>query len=113
MGGALSHFAIVAIGVSPYITSSIILQLLTSVVPHLEELTEQGEVGQNKINQYTRYLTLPMAFFQGIGMVFIMNSMLGGNAINTGNRGIIILTAFILSVGSILLMWLGELITEK
>ena len=113
MGGALSNFAIVAIGVSPYITSSIILQLLTSVIPHLEELTEQGEVGQNKINQYTRYLTLPMAFLQGIGMVFIMNSMLGGNAIDTGNFGIIILTAFILSVGSILLMWLGELITEK
>lgn len=113
MGGALSHFAITAIGVSPYITSSIILQLLSSVIPHLEELTEQGEVGQAKINQYTRYLTFPMAFLQGIGMVFIMNSMLGGAAIDTWSRGIILLTAFILSVGSMLLMRIGELITEK
>lgn len=104
MGGALSNFAIIAIGVSPYITSSIILQLLSSVIPHLEELTEQGEVGQAKINQYTRYLTFPMAFLQGIGMVFIMNSMLGGAAIDTSSRGIVLLTAFILSVGSMLLM---------
>jgi preprotein translocase subunit SecY len=113
MGGALSNFAIIGIGVSPYITSSIILQLLSSVIPHLEQLTEQGEVGQAKINQYTRYLTFPMAFLQGLGMVFIMNSMLGGTAIDTGNIGIVVLTAFILSVGSMLLMWLGEIITEK
>jgi preprotein translocase subunit SecY len=113
MGGALSNFALVAIGVSPYITASIILQLLSSVIPHLEELTEQGEVGQAKINQYTRYLTFPMAFLQGIGMVFIMNSMLGGTAIDTGNLGIVLLTAFLLSVGSMLLMRLGEVITEK
>jgi preprotein translocase subunit SecY len=113
MGGALSNFALVAIGVSPYITASIILQLLSSVIPHLEELTEQGEVGQAKINQYTRYLTFPMAFLQGIGMVFIMNSMLGGAAIDTGNLGIVLLTAFLLSVGSMLLMRLGEVITEK
>jgi len=112
MGGALSNFAIIAIGVSPYITASIILQLLSSVVPHLEQLTEQGEVGQAKINQYTRYLTFPMAFLQGLGMVFIMNSMLGGNAIAT-DMGTVVMTAFILSVGSMLLMRLGEIITEK
>jgi len=86
---------------------------LTSVIPHLEELTEQGEVGQAKINQYTRYLTFPMAFLQGIGMVFIMNSMLGGVAIDTSHRGIVLATAFILSVGSMLLMWIGEMITER
>ena len=113
MGGALSQLAIVSIGVSPYITSSIIMQLLSSVVPHLEQLTEQGEVGQNKISQYTRYLTFPMAFLQGIGMVFIMNSMLGGAAIDTGSWAIVLLSAFILSVGSMLLMWVGEMITEK
>ena len=112
MGGALSNFAIIAIGVSPYITSSIILQLLSSVVPHLEQLTEQGEVGQARINQYTRYLTFPMAFLQGIGMVYIMNSMLGGGAIDT-SIGIVLLTAFILSIGSMLLVRLGEMITEK
>ncbi|MBO4203594.1 hypothetical protein J5893_02045 [bacterium] len=85
MGGALSNFAIVAIGVSPYITSSIIFQLLGSVIPKLEELQEQGDVGRAKISQYTRRLTAPLAFVQGIGMVFIMNQMLGGNAIDTGN----------------------------
>ena len=112
MGGALSHFSIIAIGVSPYITSSIILQLLSSVIPSLEELTEQGEVGQAKINQYTRYLTLPMAFLQGIGMTFIMNSMLGGQAIET-SIGNILLVGLVLACGSLLLMRLGELITDK
>lgn len=113
MGGALSNFAIVAIGVSPYITSSIIFQLLGSVVPKLEELQEQGEVGRAKINQYTRRLTAPLAFVQGIGMVFIMNNMLGGNAIDTGNLLTVMGTAFMLMVGSLLLMWIGEMITEK
>lgn len=77
LGGALDQFAFIAIGISPYITASIIMQLLGVVVPAVEELTEQGEVGQAKINQYTRYLTLPLAFFQGIGSVYLINSMLG------------------------------------
>lgn len=77
LGGALDQFAFIAIGISPYITASIIMQLLGVVVPSVEELTEQGEVGQAKINQYTRYLTLPLAFLQGIGSVYLINSMLG------------------------------------
>lgn len=77
LGGALDQFAFIAIGISPYITASIIMQLLGVVVPAVEELTEQGEVGQAKINQYTRYLTLPLAFLQGIGSVYLINSMLG------------------------------------
>lgn len=113
MGGALSNFAIVAIGVSPYITSSIIFQLLGSVIPKLEELQEQGDVGRAKISQYTRRLTAPLAFVQGIGMVFIMNQMLGGNAIDTGNILVVCWTAFMLTVGSLILMWMGEMITEK
>ena len=112
MWGALENFAIIAIWVSPYITASIILQLLTSVVPSLEELTEQWEVGHNKINQYTRFLTVPMAFLQWIWMTFLMNSMLGGNAVST-DIVTVLLVAFVLTVGAVMLMWLWELITEK
>ncbi len=112
MWGALENFAIIAIWVSPYITASIILQLLTSVVPSLEELTEQWEVGQNKINQYTRLLTVPMAFLQWIWMTYLMNSMLGGNAVST-DIVTVLLVAFVLTVGWVWLMWLWELITEK
>lgn len=112
MWWALENFAIVAIWVSPYITASIILQLLTSVVPSLEELTEQWEVGQNKINQYTRLLTVPMAFLQWLWMTYLMNSMLGGNAVAT-NFTTVILVAFVLTVWAVWLMWLWELITEK
>jgi len=77
LGGSLENFSLIAVGLAPFINASIILQLLSSVVPHLEELTEQGEVGQQKIQQYTRYLTVPLAFVQGIGMVFFINYLLG------------------------------------
>jgi len=113
MWGALENFAIIAIWVSPYITASIILQLLTSVVPSLEELTEQWEVGQNKINQYTRLLTVPMAFLQWIWMTYLMNSMLWWNAVATTSFATVLLVAFVLTVGAVWLMWLWELITEK
>lgn len=112
LGGALDQFAFIAIGISPYITASIIMQLMGVVVPAVEELSEQGEVGQVKINQYTRYLTLPLAFLQGIGSVYLMNSMLGGAVIETTLTNVL-LSAFVLTVGSIMLMWLGELITSK
>ena len=112
MGWALENFAIIAIWVSPYITASIILQLLSSVLPSLEELTEQWEVGQNKINQYTRLLTVPMAFLQWIWMTYLMNSMLWWNAVAT-DFGTVLLVAFVLTVGAVWLMWLWELITEK
>jgi len=71
--GALDQFSLIALGLAPYINASIIMQLMWSVVPKLEELTEQGEVGQQKIAQYTRYLTVPLAFLQAIGMVFFIN----------------------------------------
>ena len=112
MWWALENFAIIAIWVSPYITASIILQLLTSVVPSLEELTEQWEVWHNKINQYTRLLTVPMAFLQWIWMTYLMNSMLGWNAVST-DAVTVLLVAFVLTVWGIWLMWLWELITEK
>ncbi len=109
---SLENFSLIAVGLAPFINASIILQLLSAVLPHLEELTEQGEVGQQKIQQYTRYLTVPLAFMQGIGMVFFMNYLLGGSVIDTG-LGTLILSGFAMTVGAVLLMWLGELITEK
>lgn len=112
LGGALDQFSFIAIGISPYITASIILQLAGVVFPAVEELTEQGEVGQAKINQYTRYLTVPLAFLQGIGAVYLVNSMLGGGVIETSFTNVM-LSAFVMMVGSIMLMWIGELITSK
>ena len=109
---ALDSFSIIAIWLAPYINASIIMQLMWSVIPKLEELTEQGEAGQQKIQQYTRYLTLPLAFVQGIGMVYFINYMLGGNIIATTLPNII-LSAFVMTVWAMGLMWIWELITEK
>jgi len=110
--GALDQFAFIAIWISPYITASIIMQLLWVILPSVEELTEQWEVGRAKINQYTRYLTLPLAFLQGIGAVYLINSMLWGAVIPT-DFWTVVLSWFVMSVGSIMLMWIWELITEK
>ncbi len=109
---ALDQFSFIAIWISPYITASIIMQLLWVVLPSVEELTEQGEVWHAKINQYTRYLTFPLAFLQGIGSVYLINSMLGWAAIST-DIGTVLLAGFVMAVGSIMLMWMWELITEK
>src|SRR5881409_339047 len=73
-GGSLSRFAVFALGIMPYITASIILQLLQVVLPSLEKLRKEGEVGQQKITQYTRYLTVGLAFFQSIGYVFLFRT---------------------------------------
>ena len=109
---ALDQFSFIAIWISPYITASIIMQLLWVVLPSVEELTEQGEVWHAKINQYTRYLTFPLAFLQGIGSVYLINSMLGWAAIST-DIGTVLLAGFVMAVGSIMLMWMWEMITEK
>lgn len=113
--GALEQFAFIAIGISPYITASIIMQLMGVVVPSIEQLTEQGEVGQIKINQYTRYLTVPLAFIQGIGAVYLINSILWAGALPIIETSLVnvLLSGFVMMVGSILLMRLWELITEK
>src|SRR5262245_7104020 len=99
----------------PYITASIILQLLTVVVPSLEKLQKEGEVGQARITQYTRYLTVGLAFAQSIGYVFLFKTFSsGGNAVidhfTFGRVFVIIMT---LTAGTVLLMWLGELITQR
>ena len=109
---SLENFSIIAIWLSPYINASIIMQLLWAVIPSLEQLTEEWEAWQQKINQYTRYLSIPLAFLQWIGMVYFMNYMLWGNVIDT-SAGTLILAALAMTIGSVLLMWLWELITEK
>ncbi|MBA3300419.1 MAG: preprotein translocase subunit SecY, partial [Thermoleophilaceae bacterium] len=114
-GGSLSRFAIFALGIMPYITASIILQLLTVVVPSLEKLRKEGEVGQQKITQYTRYLTVGLAFFQSIGYVFLFRSFESGgqNIVNGFTFGRVFVIIATLTAGTILIMWMGELITQR
>jgi len=108
-GGTLANFSILATGISPYINASIIMQLLTMVFPKLEELSKEGESGRELINQYTRYLTVPLSIVMGLGMFALLRS-----------QGIIADITFIqlitmvltMVTGTLLVMWLGELITE-
>jgi preprotein translocase subunit SecY len=115
-GGSLSRLSLFALGIMPYITASITLQLLTVVVPSLETLQKAGEVGQQKITQYTRYLTVGLAFAQSFGYVFLFRSFgqQGGNNF-LGNLGgpKVLLIVISLTAGCTLLMWLGELITQR
>jgi preprotein translocase subunit SecY len=115
-GGGLSRIALFALGIMPYITASIILQLLTVVVPSLEKLQKEGEVGQQRITQYTRYLTVGLAFAQAIGYVFLFKSFstnAGTPLIDPFNAGTVFLIVLSLTAGTILLMWMGELITQR
>lgn len=109
-GGTLSNFSILAIGLGPYIYASIVLQLMTIVYPKLEELQKEGEYGRQKINQYTRYLTIPLAVIQSLGMY----ALLRNQQIITSLSPLDILS-FILTMtaGTVLVMWLGELISEQ
>ena len=109
---ALDSFSIIAIGLAPYINASIIMQLMWSVIPKLEELTEQGEAWQAKIAQYTRYFSVPLAFLQWIWMVYFINYILWTTVIQPTLPNLL-LSAFVMTVGAIGLMRLGELITEK
>ena len=120
-GGALTQFALFALGIMPYITASIIMQILTVAIPKLEEWQQQGAVGQRKITQYTRYLTLAIAFLQATGLAFIFGRGGGNNLGNTG--GIVVIPDFnlarvglvvlSLTAGMALLMWIGELISQR
>jgi preprotein translocase subunit SecY len=115
-GGALERLSLFALGIMPYITASIILQLLTVVVPSLEKLQKEGEVGQQKITQYTRYLTVGLAFAQAWGFVFLFRSFgnqAGGNVIGNLTGPKILLIVICLTAGCTLLMWIGELITQR
>src|SRR5262249_9000706 len=108
-GSALSRFSIFALGIMPYVTASIILQLLTVVVPTLEQLQKEGESGYAKINQYTRYLTVALAAAQSAAYAYLFRRQ-GALNINTGRMVLIIIT---LTAGTTLLMWMGELITKR
>ncbi|MGH3142355.1 MAG: preprotein translocase subunit SecY, partial [Gaiellales bacterium] len=108
-GGALGQFALFALGIMPYVTASIILQLMTVVSPRLEQLQKEGESGYAKINQYTRYLTVALAAAQSTGYAFLFQRQ-GALEFNTGRLVLLVLT---LTAGTTLLMWMGELITKR
>src|SRR5437588_3520236 len=115
-GGSLQRFAIFALGIMPYITASIILQLLQVVVPSLEKLRQEGEVGQQKITQYTRYLTVGLAFAQSIGYVFLFRSFASSartSIVKGFSFGHVFVIVLALTAGTVLLMWFGELITQR
>jgi preprotein translocase subunit SecY len=108
-GSALSRFSIFALGIMPYVTASIILQLLTVVIPKLEELQKEGEAGMAKINQYTRYLTVGLAAAQATGYAFLFKR----EGVLSANSGRLVLIVVTLVAGTTLLMWMGELITKR
>jgi len=121
-GGALTQFAVFALGIMPYITSSIILQILGVVVPKIEQLQQQGAVGQRKINQYTRYLTIAIAVLQSTGLVFLFHNG-GGSLVGSSNSSLdlvpyfsvprVLLIVATVTAGTALIMWMGELITQR
>jgi preprotein translocase subunit SecY len=108
-GGALSQFSLFALGIMPYVTASIILQLLTVVIPKLEQLQKEGESGYAKINQYTRYLTVVLAAAQATGYAYLFQRQGALNA-NAGRTVLIVIT---LTAGTTLLMWMGEMVTKR
>jgi len=110
-GGALSRFSIFALGIMPYISASIIMQLATVVVPSLEALKKEGEAGRRKITQYTRYGTLGLSFFQALGISLALESQ-AGLVLDPG-LGFRLVSAVTLVTGTMFLMWLGEQITER
>jgi len=111
-GGAMASFSIVALGLAPYITASIIIQLLTMVIPSLEELAKQGSRGREKINQYTNLATIPLAMLQSYAMITLLSRSQMG--LISGLTGIKLITAIVtMAAGTMFLVWIGELITEK
>jgi len=112
-GGGLARFSVVALGVNPYINASIIMTLLQQTIPALERLSKEGEYGRNRINQYTRILTVPLALLQGIGVAVFMQRSGVLNAFGPGDLGLTLSILGSLTAGTLILMWLGELISER
>lgn len=113
-GGSAENFSIILMGLSPYINASIIMQLLTVIVPKLENLSKEGEQGRRQINTYTRWLTLPLAFIQSYGMILLLNSQSPVPLFPDINSLTVLLPIMLtVTTGSLLLMWLSELITER
>src|SRR6202795_248760 len=111
-GGNIRRLTIFALGIMPYITASIILQLLTVVIPTLEKLQKEGELGRRKITQWTRYLTVALALAQSFGIATGLQAMQGSIVINPG-FGFILMTMLSLTTGTAFIMWLGEQITDR
>jgi preprotein translocase subunit SecY len=112
-GGGLSAMSIVGLAMNPYINASIIMQLMTGVIPSLQALSKEGEYGRQRLNQYTRYLTVPMAILQAFGILSALAAqevIIGSFSLGNAQSWVQMIT---LTAGAILLMWLGELITEK
>jgi preprotein translocase subunit SecY len=115
-GGALSTLSVFALGIMPYISASIILQLLTVAVPHLEKLSKEGEAGRRKITQYTRYGTVILSIIQGFGIAVGLENMAGPTGLSVvmaPGWGFRLMTVITLTAGTSFIMWLGETITEK
>jgi preprotein translocase subunit SecY len=113
-GGAFNQLSVFSLGIMPYITASIVMQLLTVAVPRLQELAKEGETGQQKITQYTRYFTLGLAFIQSIAMMFFFRSgQLIPGALSGATPIDLFLVVITLTAGTMLIMWLGELITQR
>jgi len=109
-GGALSRVTVFAIGIMPYISASIMIQLFSTVSPHLEQLKKEGETGKRRLNQYTRYLTLVLSLFQSMGMA---RWLVGQHIAISADVGFYFTAVVTLSTGTMFLMWLGEQITER
>jgi preprotein translocase subunit SecY len=107
-GGTLVNFSVMALGLNPYINASIILQLLTIVFPKLEELSKEGEYGREKINQYTRFITVPLAVLQSVGMYALLKNQ---GIVGTADPMTLLSLIFTMTAGTVFVMWLGELIT--
>lgn len=115
-GGALSNLSVFALGIMPYISASIILQLLTVAIPHLERLSKEGEAGRRKITQYTRYGTIGLSIIQGFGISVGLENMAGPTGVSIVLQpgwAFRLMTVLTLTAGTAFLMWLGEQITEK
>jgi preprotein translocase subunit SecY len=112
-GGALRRMSIFALGIMPYISASIIMQLLTVAIPRLEELSKQGEEGRQRITQIARYFTLPIAAIQGMGLCYWIQSINNGAFVVTQGVGFMLPAVVTLTTGTIFIMWLGEKITER
>lgn len=115
-GGALASFSVVLVGLSPFITASIVTQLLTKAIPKLEELHKDGESGRRKIQQWTRIIALPLAIIQSIAFIYILRqSVLQGNTTGLGETTLLewIIAVTAMTAGAMLLMWMGELMTEQ
>jgi preprotein translocase subunit SecY len=111
-GGAFNNLSVFSLGIMPYITAAIVMQLMTVAIPRLQELAREGETGQQKITQYTRYFTLVLAFIQSIAMVLYFQSAQAGAVLSGGSPVDVFLVILTLTAGVMLTMWLGELITQ-